>query len=92
MTLSVVFQFSQIIAGTYISIFLIYYLILNFDKIKEILLEFQNNLINKLIGKSNSERKDLINFSILSVIIFFLIDFIFTKISVKNRFVKNHYP
>ena len=92
-----VFEFAYFIgsvSGGYIAVFLIYEFILNFDKIKGIFAKGQNSLSTILVEKSPNQKRDLIKFLILSILIFLGIDIIFTKISNQSiyQYFVNYIP
>jgi hypothetical protein len=76
----VIFEFAHvigIISGSYISIFLLYMFVRNYDEIKEILLGFQTKITNFLVGKHQNSKVDFMKFFIFSVLITFSIDIIY---------------
>ena len=67
---------------------------MNFDKIKEIFAKGQNSLSIILVEKSPNQKQDLIKFLFLSILIFFGMDIIFTKISNQSiyQYFVNYVP
>lgn len=83
----VIFEYAHvigIISGSYISIFLLYMFVKNYDEIKENLLRFQTKITTILVGKHRNSKVDFIRFFIFSILITFSIDIILTKISEQS--------
>ena len=75
---------SGFVSGSYIIIFLLFLLIKNYDEIKNNLNNIQYKFTSFLVLKNTNYKKDLLKFFILSIIITFLIDVIFTKVSQQS--------
>lgn len=74
----------SIIAGTYVSIFLIFMLIKNYEEIKLILEKVQFKITSLVVVKNTNSKFDFTKFFLFSILITFSIDIILTKISQQS--------
>ena len=74
----------SIIAGTYVSIFLIFMLIKNYEEIKLILEKVQFKITSLVVVKHTNSKFDFTKFFLFSILITFSIDIILTKISQQS--------
>lgn len=83
-TISWYLTFAGIISSSYIFIFVVYFFVKDYEKIKEFLSSFLYKATSHLIHKNRNLTLDLLKFSLISILIILFIDVTLTKLSEQS--------